>query len=503
MSRVEKQISDYIDVLNEERKPEGDFESGELEKLAATARLVRTLREPEMPDASFPHRLSKAVAQEIQQQKQKKKYNNKNQKALYKFMKPVALVASLLILVLVASLSGLFRQDVVYAMEKAVAQLENYYGILEMRCRNALGEAWIVRQVELWNEGDKYVVRQDDGTTTVNNGEQKWQIRPESKEVVILPVVPDPTGSSFDLKDEAKRAKAYPHKVVGREKVAGRQSIKLEITPPGGLAYYLWVDEGTDLPVQLQTAMQNGLQTTYTFIKFEPNTSIDAKLFNYQVPEGFKVVEENPGQVVATVEEAIAISGLTPLLPQEVPGRILAFRNKVVLDYGDTTVSEYLPQGSFEPAPNAALGTVKGGPLEVWWESLRWRQDGLEILIEGSKRVELARQIAQDLTLPNFNNQGNKGRVKVPVDLEIVKANQQQVDRGSSPWQLDPLQVALTFVNMEINPAGINGQFELVANNGALAVVKVSEGPIAQVYLERLIRQDETGIWTVVGYDPR
>ncbi|OPX87638.1 MAG: hypothetical protein A4E53_02417 [Pelotomaculum sp. PtaB.Bin104] len=89
-------------------------------------------------------------------------------------------------------------------------------------------------------------------------------------------------------------------------------------------------------------------------------------------------------------------------------------------------------------------------------------------------------------------------------------AGQQQVDRGSSPWQLDPLQVSLTFVNLKVSPEGIVGEpkipapsFKLAANNGVEAVVEVAGGPVKQVYLQRLIRQDETGIWSVVGYDLR
>lgn len=35
------------------------------------------------------------------------------------------------------------------------------------------------------------------------------------------------------------------------------------------------------------------------------------------------------------------------------------------------------------------------------------------------------------------------------------------------------------------------------------AIVGVMEGPIKQVYLKRPVRQDETGIWWVAGYDPR
>ena len=41
-----------------------------------------------------------------------------------------------------------------------------------------------------------------------------------------------------------------------------------------------------------------------------------------------------------------------------------------------------------------SLGTAASGQLEVWQERLRWRQDGIEIQVEGVQRVELARQIA-------------------------------------------------------------------------------------------------------------
>ena len=94
--------------------------------------------------------------------------------------------------------------------------------------------------------------------------------------------------------------------------------------------------------------------------------------------------------------------------------------------------------------------------------------------------------------------------------MDLVKADQQQVDRGSSPWQLDPEQVALTFVNLMVSPEGIVGEprikeesFKLKINNGIESMVEVADGPVKRVYLKRLVRQDETGIWTVVGYDPR
>jgi len=512
---IEERLSDYIDALNNEHEPEitATDKEPELEKLQETVRRIRTLKEPAMPDEAYPRRLAQAVADKIQKGKQADL--NKSHKSALKSIKRIflpmtALAAGLLMLLLVNWL-GLFNQDVVYAMEKAVAQLSSYHGILEVRTKNAAGEEWPVRRVEIWYDGDKYAIKQDDGILTVNNGQQKWQINHENKEAVLLPLLPDPTRSSFDLRDEARQATQYPHTVVETEQIAGREAIKLAISPPGGEEYYLWVDTETNLPIQLQTAMQNALQTTYTFVSFEPNIKISSQIFAYQVPQGYKVLEEDPGQLVATIEEATAISGFTPLLPKQAPIRILAFKDRIVLDYGDTTIMQSIPKGEFELAPNASLGSAANGLLEIWQERLRWRQKGIEIQIEGAQRVELAGQIAEDLTIPDTNQDlASKAKVKVPVDIEIVEANQKQVDRGSSPWQLDPLQVALTFVNLKVTPEGIQGEpkiamssFKLVTNNSVEAVVEVEGGPIEKVYLKRLVRQDETGIWTVVGYDPR
>lgn len=530
MKSNESRLSEYIDDLNAEHDPEkhrGTADTPELEKLLSTVRTVRSLREPALPDSGYPQRLAKAVAGEIQKNKSaglrqtadpntktgSRKYEMPAGRSRRRWILPpvAALIAGLLLFAVLTSWTGLFDRDVVYAMEKAVAQLSNYHGVLEMRSKNAAGEEWMIRRVEIWSEGDKYAVRQNDGTLTVNNGQRKWQVRPQSKEVALLPLAPDPVRNGFDLRDEAKRAKQYPHTVAGSEMIAGRETLKLEISPPGGLVYYLWVDTETNLPIQLQTAMQNALQTTFTFVSFEPNTGIDPRIFAYQPPEGYKVVEKDPGQLVASVEESAAISRLTPLLPKEAPARILAFKDRVVLDYGDTTFVETAARGQFDPASGAALGTAAGGPLEVWQEGLRWRQDGIEIKAEGPRRVELARQIADGLTLPDTGkNLAPGARVRVAVDMEIAKADQRQVDRGSSPWQLDPLQVALTFVNLKVSPEGIAGEpkipmssFKLAANNGVEAVVEVTGGPVKQVYLQRLVRQDETGIWSVVGYDPR
>ena len=104
-----------------------------------------------------------------------------------------------------------------------------------------------------------------------------------------------------------------------------------------------------------------------------------------------------------------------------------------------------------------------------------------------------------------------KPQIDVPVDEEIVKNEQKSVDEGHSPWMLDPAFVAQVFVSNMISPKGIKGEYpipyedvEIIYSSDENAIAKINGNitPVLRVYLKRLIKQDDTGIWTVVGFDP-
>ncbi len=104
------------------------------------------------------------------------------------------------------------------------------------------------------------------------------------------------------------------------------------------------------------------------------------------------------------------------------------------------------------------------------------------------------------------------GEVAVDYDMATEEDSQNSVDEGHSPWRLDPAFVAQVFVGGQMEPGGIEGDypipyedFEVTQNADGEAVVEVNndESPTATVYLKQLVRQDDTGIWTVVGYVPR
>lgn len=291
--------------------------------------------------------------------------------------------------------------------------------------------------------------------------------------------------------------------------LAMEKAVLIKISPSGGDPYHLWIDVETNLPLQLRTAVQNALQTTYTFVSFKPNVQIQSHIFTLKVPDGYQVIEEETGQLVYSLKEASEICGFVPVTPHDSPHRIYAFAGKIVFDYGKTTIVETPAEKPFKIAGQGAWGQIDGQPVEIIQDRLRWQQQDLEIIIEGPQSVKLARQLAPNLILPDKNlDLAKKAQVKVEVNMEIAQAEQKQVDAGHAPWQLDPLFVSHVFVNLQVTPEGIVGEpkipystFKIEANTGVEALVSVGEGPIRKIYLKKLVREDESGIWSVIGYD--
>lgn len=147
--------------------------------------------------------------------------------------------------------------------------------------------------------------------------------------------------------------------------------------------------------------------------------------------------------------------------------------------------------------------------------------DFKEVTIDAGK--EASKDADKDLSKDSANDADNGSdkvqngetikfspEITVEVNIEVEKADQISADSGSSPWKLDPIYVAQVFVSLQLSPEGIVGDypvnyddFEIVENLGDRIKISVSSEKtnITAVYLERLIRQDETGIWTVIGYD--
>lgn len=554
----EEKLDRIIDDMNAGREP-GPARDAEAAELAAAVRMVKTLDPSSAePHPDFQRRMARLAAREEPSRSQEPSSGRgaRIRRPKWWAFLAAALAAALVFWLLPGSRFGIWpgggEKDIVLAMERAVGSLEGYYGVLEKRAINMAGDEWVVRRARVWVRGDSYFMEEQGGEVTVNNGRLYWKVVPSEKQVIMLPLLPD-SRTGFDLAAEAARAASYPHEIVGTEVVAGRRAVHMEVSPPGGLPYDLWVDADTNMPLRLRTAMHNGLQMAFTYTEFEENPVIDEAVFSFQVPDGYEQQGENSGLILSGLDEAARIVGFAPLMPDEEPRRIIVFDDWLGLDYGGSWVKQRPAAGPMDPVTWGALGSADdGSPVEVTGESIRWHapkvspgpggsMDGptagqagtvpgvkaegpgnkaegsgpsgekIEVTVYGDRKSELALQMAPDLILPDPSADLVSGAgVKVPVDMESARGSQQQVDGGHSPWQIDPVQVAMVYVDVSIrqgsiegDPAMDTGGFNLERSTGVEAVVFIEHGPVGRVYLKRLIRQDDTGIWSVVGYDMR
>lgn len=547
----EDKLSSYIDRLNSEKTPEehkNPTDSSELDKMYSLVRQLRSLKEPAMPDEAFPDKMVQNVKKQILNERRKSK--------MHSYIAYASALAAILVFALIFNFAGPFnRTNVVYAMQKAFQNVKAYHGILKVTESNQLGSSATQLELEVWADryGNYYVKElsgSQKGLITVNNGKSKWQIQPDKKEVAIFPSFPDPYRFGLDLEKEIEIAgNAVSTDNIGEGNVSGKAADIIKVTPKGGTPYDIWVDKATNLPLQKRTGMQNAVQYTTTYTKIDYLDKIPSDLISLNVPSGYKKIDTNPELIAGSMDEVSALVGFKPIEPKNIPrefilNSISVMNNKkiVKISYSSARTNILVLQEkaneSFKPAPTAMIGKVGGNTAEIQSpiqddtgiisgvpygsqtdiNSIRWQQNGYEYAVIGNASTDVLKSFVQGIAKDSENveipskdtQQSDKPQVNVPYDIDTVKNEQKSVDGGHSPWELDPNYVTQVFVSLKISPQGISGDYPInyedlkaIKNTGTEAVIQVSsqKTDITKVYLKKLVRQDSTGIWTVVGYD--
>lgn len=549
MDNIEKKISEYIDNLNAEIKPvehSGTINSTEYQELMDTARFIRSLKDPEYPKEDFSNKLVASLKRESSYMKEGR--NNR-----FWITRTFAAAAVIALIIIANIFSPNENVNIVNGMEKAFSDLKAYHGIVEIVEINDAGEEVIQAKKEVWANQDRNYYQKElegsrKGLVTINNGEKKWQIREDTKQVHIFPAFPDAYRFAFELGKEIENVKnAINVKVIGDESILGRKTSKIEVTPDGGLVYYLWVDKETNLPLQHETAMQNALQyrITYTNIDFVDTIPIELLKFNNLV--GYEVVDNNPEQIMDDINAAKETIGFNPIMVKEIPDgyelKTIAIEtktNRLKLYYknGNNTViiSEDKVSGELKLDYSAMIGEVNSNVAEVLISmdnnegiltgvgsyasatdisSIRWRENGIEYSVLGNVSIEEIKMFTSKVTngevvIPIKDETEDKPDVEAELDMEIEENEQKSVDAGNAPWRLNPAYVTQVFVSLLISPDGIEGEYPISYENitinensgmEAIATINDENSPASRVYLKRLVREDSTGIWTVVGYD--
>lgn len=133
------------------------------------------------------------------------------------------------------------------------------------------------------------------GDIVVSDGERVWIYLPSSQpgQVIRQPAgqseVRNPLTYLRDLRDD------YDAVSGGPQTMAGRVTDRLVLTPKGDRAPFMllevWVDRETGLLRQVRTRTEEGVATTYTFIRLEPNARLSAGAFEFEPPEGVEIFD--------------------------------------------------------------------------------------------------------------------------------------------------------------------------------------------------------------------
>lgn len=212
------------------------------------------------------------------------------------------IAASLLVLALSHPTAGLGTQgdtdQVLRRADRALDGLETLRAEFDQRVYNPVLErtttghgTLIYRSPELF----RIAYSDPAGDVVVNDGERVWIYLPSSQpgQVIRQPAavseIQNPLTYLRDLRDD------YVAVSGGTQTVAGRATDRLVLTPAGAGAPFMllevWVDRETGFLRQVRTRTDEGVATTYTFVRLEPNARVAKNAFQFEPPEGVEIFD--------------------------------------------------------------------------------------------------------------------------------------------------------------------------------------------------------------------
>lgn len=547
--KKEKLVSEYINKLNQEQVPDkGLWAEEEVKELTDVIRALKNLDEPVCPKEGFEKQLS--------DMKNKKKSGKKHNIAPAFW--GVAAAAAVFLGVFYLKDSLLPGANPVYAMEQAYEKANAYHGIVTVTSINGEGQrnTQAVREVWADKEGRYYVKElqgMEEGLITANNKKEKWQKKKEDNYISLYPSFPDNYSFTFEIGKEIKDVKeAEEVKEAEKVIIGGRQAVLYKVTPKGGESYRLWIDKKTGVPLKKLTATVNGIAYEIRYADIDYTNGIPKEYLSHGDLTGYVVNRNDSWQLCATLEEAENLSGFSSKLPElsdtsfsliEIAANTgeKAIKLYYGLDGQDNKVAVVEKAAlAKEETGRAVTGSIGSMKAEIITDavaagsvavaeagsiaaeslgqqaditSIRWQQKGREYQVLGNGSMDEINVFIKALTGSKAvlaKTKENIPQIKVDYDIKTEEETQKSVDAGHQPWRLDPAFVAQVFTSLLIYPEGITGDypipyedFKMISKSGSSVEIQVDnkKSPVSKVYLKQLVRQDSTGIWTVVGYD--
>ncbi len=294
-------------------------------------------------------------------------------------MKKLLLVL-LLLGVFVLGCTHMSPKDIAKKMEEKYKAIKDMEGIMVIKI-NIGGKKFVDTIRFAMKKPNKYW-SDSNMTTIVSNGTVMWIYDKKRNEVTIMKL--PKVKPRFDYEKFIELIlKSNDVKLLGVEKVSGRECYVIEVVPKNKSAFIekekLWIDKEFWCPIKVETFTKIGTSTfEYKDLKF--NTGIPDSFFEFKPPKGAKIVKGSSSKflsnlTIKTIGEAQKKVNFTILVPKYTAG--YEFNGARVLKFGskETVILYYKKNGNvldiFEskgynctPLPNATIINVNGTKME-------------------------------------------------------------------------------------------------------------------------------------------
>jgi outer membrane lipoprotein-sorting protein len=344
---------------------------------------------------------------------------------------------------------GPTAEEIVAKMREVEASTEDAHAVVAFSVQSEEMDMDLEIKVEMWEKRPgklRAEVLEASGTDTdelagvlsVTDGAQGWLYHPGENVVV--------TGALANL--ESENVPVDPQQViqfmeegiqwamdnfnvelVGEQDLNGVPTYKLEFTPKEGEEYpsmpidgkaTLWVEQERWIALQAHFDGGSFGEGWVRVRSFEFNTGLDDALFQFEIPEGAKVINiEDMQPVPLTLDEAEAQAEFDLLVPTYVPGdatliEVFRMGNTFVLRYDHSTTSftvvqgDDMPHGGGEMVESVERGTIVSSDVVVRGHdgvlltfeggtALTWVEDGVNFFLSGSLSEDDIIQVAESL----------------------------------------------------------------------------------------------------------
>ena len=329
------------------------------------------------------------------------------------------LVLLALLAVLLTGCTQMSAEEIAKKIEEKYNSIKDFKGTLRVTTE-VNGKKEVVEYDYVFKKPNKMrVYDKKNGILTVSNGEKMWVYDENRNEVTVMNISTMVNPDYGELvKDMLKR---YDVKLVGSEKISGRECYVIRLTPKDRRANIvsieMWVDKEFWYPLKIEyniclnttTGRMCG-KNTIEYLDIEFNTGVSDDVFYFTPPKGVKIKTKKTFEIkrFKSVEEAQKNVEFKILKPSYTAGYrlkdVTVTHNSVSLNYEKNSKVFMIVESkggaipTFENAEKVKIGNCEGLYAKIYGSSiLVFKKGDVVVTISGTIDKEELIKIAESM----------------------------------------------------------------------------------------------------------